>query len=65
MNYRIEICDDLLMVLDQENNGHEAYEVDPDQPWDAARALLECAGQYDLDPVAALGELRRYLKDCR
>ncbi len=65
MNYRIEFEDNLMMLLDDENNGHDAFVVGPDQAWDAVEALAEWGRQYALDSVDALGELRRYLKACR
>lgn len=65
MQYRLEFTDDLMTVLDDDGNGHDAFAVEPDRPWDAVEALAEWGRQYDLDPVEALGALRRHLKHCR
>lgn len=65
MKRRIEFDDHLMMVLDEENNGHDAFVVESDQAWDAVEALAEWGRQYEFDPVEALGELRRYMKACR
>ena len=65
MNHRIEFVNELMTVADDDGYGYDAYEVDPDQPWEAVEALVRFGRQYDLDPVSALGELRRHLKDCR
>lgn len=65
MNYRIEFADDLMMVLDDENNGHDAFEVEADRPWDAVEALAEWGREYSLDACQALKELRAYLGACQ
>jgi hypothetical protein len=65
MNYRIEMVEELMTVADDDGNGHNAFEVDPDKPWDAIEALAKFGREYSLDACRALGELRRYLKDCR
>lgn len=65
MNYRIEMVEELMTVADDDGNGHDAFEVDPDEPWNAVEALAKFGRQYSLDACAALRELRRYLKDCR
>jgi hypothetical protein len=64
MNYRIEFDDDLMMVLDDENNGHDAFEVDADRPWDAVETLAEWGREYSLDACNALRELRIHLREC-
>ena len=65
MKYRIEMVEELMTIADEDGNGHDAFEVDTDEPWDAIEALAEFGRQYSLDAIDALGELRRYLKDCR
>jgi hypothetical protein len=65
MNYRTGFDDDLMMVLDDENNGHDAFEVDPNEPWDAVETLAEWGREYSLDACQALKELRAYLRDCQ
>lgn len=63
MNYRIDFDDDLMMVLDDENNGHDAFEVDPERPWDAVETLAEWGRKYARDACEALEDLRAYLRD--
>ena len=65
MKYRIEMVEELMTIADEDGNGHDAFEVDADEPWDAVEALAEFGRQYSLDPIESLGILRRYLKDCR
>ena len=65
IKYRIEFVEELMTIADQEGKGHDAFEVDPDQPWGAVEALAEFGRQYSLDAVESIGILRRYLKDCR
>jgi hypothetical protein len=65
MKHYIEFVNELMTVADADGNGYDAYEVDPDEPWDTVEALARFGRQYDLDPVLALGELRRHLKHCR
>lgn len=65
MNYRIEFVNELMTVADADGNGYDAFEVDPDEPWDAVEALVEWGREYSLDAVQALRELRAYLKDCK
>ena len=65
MNYRMEFGDDVMLILDAENNGHDAMAVNPDKPWDAIDLLTKWGRRYELDACDALRELRRYLKDSR
>ena len=64
MNYRIEMVEELMTVADDDGNGHDAFEVDSDKPWDAVEALAKFGRQYSLDAIESLRILRRYLKDC-
>ncbi|MCI0333560.1 MAG: hypothetical protein L0228_10095 [Planctomycetes bacterium] len=64
MNYRIEFVEELMTVADADGNGYDAFEVDPEQPWDAVEALAKWGREYSLDTCHALRELRAYLKDC-
>lgn len=65
MKYRIEFVEELMTIADEDGNGHDAFEVDPEQPWDAVEALASLGRQYALDAIESMGILRRYLKDCR
>ncbi len=65
MNYRIEFVDDLMTVADANGDGFDAFEVDPERPWDAVEALAEWGREYSLDPCQSLRELRSHLRDCR
>jgi len=64
MNYRIEFVDGLMTVMDADGNGYDAFEVDPNKPWDAVVALASFGREYSLDACRALRELRAYLQDC-
>jgi len=64
MNYRIEFVNELMTVADADGYGHDAFEVDPEQPWDAVETLAEWGREYSLDACQALRELRTYLRDC-
>jgi hypothetical protein len=65
MPYRIEFVDDLMTITDDNGDGFDAFEVDPQQPWDAVETLAEWGREYDVDPGQALRELRRHLRACR
>jgi hypothetical protein len=65
MKYHIEFVEELMTIADEDGNGHDAFEVDPDEPWDAVEALAEFGRQYSLDACQALRELRAYLRDCQ
>ncbi len=65
MNYRIEFVDDLMTIADVNGDGFDAFEVDPERPWDAVEALAEWGRQYALDPCQSLRELRLHLHACR
>jgi hypothetical protein len=65
MTYRIEMVEELMTVADDDGNGHDAFEVDPENPWDAIEALAKFGREYSLDAIESMGILRRYLKDCR
>jgi hypothetical protein len=65
MTYRIEFVDDLMTVADANGDGFDAFEVDPERPWDAVEALAEWGREYSLDACDALRELRAHLKDCK
>jgi hypothetical protein len=64
MKYRIEFADGLMMVLDDENHGQDAFEVDSELPWDAVETLAEWGRQYSLNAVDVLRALRAYLREC-
>ena len=32
MKYRIEFVEELMTIADEDGTGHDAFEVDPDQP---------------------------------
>jgi hypothetical protein len=64
MKYHIEMVEELMTIADEEGNGCDAFEVDPDQPWEAVEALAEFGRQYSLDVCASLKELQGYLKEC-
>ena len=65
MKYRIEFVEELMTIADEEGNGHDAFEVDPDEPWKAVEALARLGRQYSLDVCQSLKELRSYLRDCQ
>jgi hypothetical protein len=65
MNYRIEFVDDLMTIVGDSGDGFDAFEVDPQRPWDAVEALAEWGREYDLDAIEALGALRSHLEACR
>ena len=65
MNYRIEFVNELMTIADENGDGHDAFEVDPHEPWDAVEALAEFGREYSLDVCQALRELRAYLRDCQ
>lgn len=65
MKYRIEFVEELMTVADDDGNGHDAFEVDPEQPWEAVAALAEFGRTYALDACQALKTLRTYLKACQ
>ena len=54
-----------MTVAEDDGNGHDAFEVDSDEPWDAVEALAKFGRKYSLDAIESLRVLRRYLKDCR
>lgn len=64
MNYRIEMVDDLMTLIDDEHHGQDAHIVDPTQPWEAVAALVRWGGEYQLDASRSLRVLRTYLKAC-
>ncbi len=60
--YRIEFADDLMMVLDQDNNGHDAQVVAPGREavYAAKMKINEWKTQYPtIDTVRAKRELNR------
>jgi hypothetical protein len=65
MKYRIEFVEELMTIADEDGNGYDAFEVDPEQPWDAIEALAKFGREYALDACQALRELRAYLRDCQ
>ena len=65
MKYRIEFVEELMTIADEDGNGHDAFEVDPDEPWDAIEALAKFGREYSLDVCQSLKELRAYLRDCQ
>jgi hypothetical protein len=64
MNYRIEFVEELMTIADEDGNGHDAFEVDPNEPWAAVEALAKFGREYLLDACQSLKELRSYLKAC-
>jgi hypothetical protein len=64
MIYRIEFVNELMTIADADGNGYDAFEVDPEQPWDAVEALAEWGRKYSLSACHALRELRAYLREC-
>lgn len=65
MKYRIEFVEELMTIADGDGNGYDAFEVDPEQPWDAVEALAKFGRAYSLDACQALKELRAHLRDCQ
>lgn len=64
MTYCIQFVDDLMTVSDANGDGFDAFEVDPERPWDAVETLAEWGREYALDPCQALRELRLHLRNC-
>jgi hypothetical protein len=64
MNYRIEFADGLMMLLDEDGNGHDACEIDVARPTAAHDALAGWIRNFDVDPDA-IDELEQYLAACR
>lgn len=62
---RSSLIDDLMMLVDGDGHGCDAYGIDATRAGNAVDALLAWAREYDLNEIDALGELRRYLKACR
>ena len=58
MQYRIEFADDLMMVMDDENHGHDAHVVSPDGRAEAERKIDEWAGTFKFDVARAKRGLR-------
>lgn len=62
MRYRIEFSDDLMMVLDEDNYGHDAHEVAPGREavYAAKMKINEWKTKYPtVDTVKAKRELNR------
>jgi len=59
--FRIDIADDLMCVLDQENNGHDAYVLAKRE--DAIRQLDAWAHDYKFDRNAAVARLEEVFAD--
>lgn len=60
--YRIEFADDLMMVVDQDNNGHDAHVVRPghDGVYEAKMKINEWKTRYPtIDTVKSKREVNR------
>jgi len=62
MRYRIELADDLLQVLDEDGNGHDAHVVRRDGADAAEQKIDEWAAAYRIDPAPAKRELRHLIR---
>lgn len=62
MRYRIELADDLLQVLDEDGNGHDAHVVRRDGAAAAQRKIDEWAAEYGIDPAPTKRELRDLIR---
>jgi hypothetical protein len=52
-----------MMVMDEDNHGHDAIDVSPEDQDEAERKIDEWAGEYRLDVRKAKGELRRLVRE--
>lgn len=62
MRYRIELADDLLQVLDEDGNGHDAHVVRKGGADAAEQKIDEWAATYGIDPAPAKRELRHLIR---
>jgi len=62
MRYRIELADDLLHVLDEDGNGHDAHVVRRDGADAAEKKIDEWAAEYGIDAARAKRELRDLIR---
>jgi len=62
MRYRIEFADDLMMVLDEDGNGHDAHIMRRGANDKAERKIDEWAGEYRLDVRRAKRALRSLVR---
>jgi hypothetical protein len=62
MRYRIEFADDLMHVLDENGNGHDAHVVCPDGRVEAERKIDEWAAEYGIDPRPAKRDVRDLIR---
>lgn len=58
MRCRIEFCDDLMHVLDEDGYGHDAHVVCRDGADAAEQKIDEWATAFSIDPEPAKRELR-------
>lgn len=65
MTYHIDFLDELMTIVSDEGESFDAFEVDPQCPWNAVETLAKWGRKYQLDEVDALRALRRHLKECR
>jgi hypothetical protein len=62
MRYRIEFADDLMHVLDENGNGHDALVIRRDNAKDAEAKIDEWAAEYKMDARRAKRELRDLIR---
>lgn len=64
MRYRIEFTDDLMHVLDEDGNGHDAQIVRPGRAGgcEAKRQIDEWRTRYEFDSVKAKREVNRLVE---
>jgi hypothetical protein len=62
MQYRIEFADDLMMVMDDGNHGHDAHVVSPDGRDEAERKIDEWAGAFKFDVGRAKRAMRNLVR---
>ncbi len=62
MRYRIELADDLMHVLDEDGNGHDALVVRKDGAAAAEQKIDEWAAKYAIDPRSAKRDLRELIR---
>jgi hypothetical protein len=63
MRYTIDFADDLMCLIDDDGDGHDAFELDAVQPDAARQQLVTWAKTYPLDLPREQQRLDEQLRD--